>query len=75
MDYKNTRVGGLSDKDIRSIASDNGVRLSYLDPLTSWVPDGLNLSQPPVRSVAGKLECPFVCKVEVSLWAAARHAD
>ncbi|NKL40338.1 hypothetical protein ELI49_32525 [Rhizobium ruizarguesonis] len=30
---------------------------------------------PATQHVAGKLECPFVCKVEVSLWAAARHDD
>ncbi|MGO6783118.1 sugar phosphate isomerase/epimerase family protein [Rhizobium ruizarguesonis] len=47
MDYKNTRAGGLSDKDIRSIAADNDVRLSYLDPLTSWVPDGLTPGEDP----------------------------
>jgi 4-hydroxyphenylpyruvate dioxygenase len=40
-DYDRVRASGLTDRDMRSIASDNGVRLSYLDPLTSWVPDGL----------------------------------
>ena len=47
MDYDRIRASGLSDHDIRSIAADNGVRLSYLDPLTSWVPDGLPVDEDP----------------------------
>jgi 4-hydroxyphenylpyruvate dioxygenase len=31
----------LSAADIRNIASDNGIALSYLDPMATWVPDGL----------------------------------
>ena len=45
MDYDQIRASGLSDHDIRSIAADNDVRLSYLDPLTSWVPDGLPVDE------------------------------
>ena len=47
MDYDQIRASGLSDTDIRSIAADNNVRLSYLDPLTSWVPDGLPVDEDP----------------------------
>ena len=47
MDYDNIRSTGLSDADIRAIASDHGVRLSYLDPMTSWVPDGLPVNEDP----------------------------
>ena len=41
VDFEQTVASGLSAADQRRIANDNGVRLSYLDPLTSWVPDGL----------------------------------
>lgn len=47
MDYDNIRATGLSDADIRGIASDSGIRLSYLDPMTSWVPDGLPINEDP----------------------------
>jgi len=39
MDFDRTVESGLSAADMRRIADDNGVGLSYLDPLTSWVPD------------------------------------
>jgi len=39
VDFDQTVASGLSAADQRRIAADNGVRLSYLDPLTSWVPD------------------------------------
>lgn len=39
VDYEQTVASGLSAADQRQIAADNGVKLSYLDPLTSWVPD------------------------------------
>lgn len=38
-DFDQTVASGLSAADQRKIAEDNGVRLSYLDPLTKWVPD------------------------------------
>ncbi len=38
-DYEQLRASGLYDADIRSIAADNGVRLTSLDPLATWVPD------------------------------------
>jgi sugar phosphate isomerase/epimerase len=38
-DYDLTRASGLTDADMRTIAADHGVRLTYLDPLTSWVPE------------------------------------
>ena len=38
-DYDQIRASGLSDAEIRSIAADNGVRLTTLDPLATWVPD------------------------------------
>src|SRR6516225_620975 len=38
-DFDQTVASGLSAADQRKIAADNGVRLSYLDPLTKWVPD------------------------------------
>ena len=38
-DFDRTVASGLSAADQRQIADDNGVKLSYLDPLTSWVPD------------------------------------
>jgi sugar phosphate isomerase/epimerase len=41
-DYEQTKASGLSDADIRAIAADNGVRLSYLDPFASWVPEGIS---------------------------------
>lgn len=47
MDYDQIRATGLSDKDIRQIAADNGVKLSYLDPLCYWVPDGLTPGEDP----------------------------
>ena len=47
MDYHQIPASGLSDDYIRSIAADNDVRLSYLDPLTSWVPDGLPVDEDP----------------------------
>lgn len=40
-DHEQIRATGLADADIRSIAADHGVKLSYLDPMSSWVPDGL----------------------------------
>ncbi|MBM3092442.1 TIM barrel protein [Ensifer sp. T173] len=40
-DYDRTLASGLSLTDIRNIASDHGVRLSYLDPMVFWVPQGL----------------------------------
>jgi 4-hydroxyphenylpyruvate dioxygenase len=46
-DYEQTRASGLSDADIRSIAADNGVRLSYLDPFASWVPDSISPDEDP----------------------------
>ena len=39
MDFDRTVESGLSAADMRRIADDNGGGLSYLDPLTSWVPD------------------------------------
>ena len=39
VDFDQTVASGLSAADQRRIADDNGVRLSYLDPLTSWAPD------------------------------------
>lgn len=47
MDYDKIRATGLSDSDIRAIAADHGIRLSYLDPLTSWVPDGMPVNEDP----------------------------
>jgi len=47
MDYRQTRESGLSDADIRAIAADHGVRLDYLDPLTTWVPDGSPIDADP----------------------------
>lgn len=47
MDYKQTRESGLSDADIRAIADDHGVRLDYLDPLTTWVPDWTPVGEDP----------------------------
>lgn len=38
-DYDRTRAAGLSAADMKAIAADWGVRLSYLDPLAAWVPD------------------------------------
>lgn len=46
-DYDQIRATGLTDREIRQIAADNNVRLSYLDPLTSWVPDGLTPGEDP----------------------------
>jgi sugar phosphate isomerase/epimerase len=46
-DYEQTRASGLSDADIRAIAADNGVRLSYLDPFASWVPDPISPHEDP----------------------------
>lgn len=46
-DYEQTRASGLSDSDIRTIASDNGVKLSYLDPFASWVPEGISPDEDP----------------------------
>lgn len=46
-DYEQTRASGLSDSDIRAIASDNGVKLSYLDPFASWVPEGISPDEDP----------------------------
>jgi 4-hydroxyphenylpyruvate dioxygenase len=39
VDFDQTVASGLSAADQRRIADDNGVKLSYLDPLTKWVPD------------------------------------
>lgn len=38
-DYDQIRATGLSDVEIRGIAADNGVRLTSLDPLATWVSD------------------------------------
>lgn len=38
-DYDRARVSGLSDRDLRAIAADSGIRLTALDPMTSWVPE------------------------------------
>lgn len=46
-DYEQTRASGLSNLDIRTIASDNGVKLSYLDPFASWVPEGISPEEDP----------------------------
>lgn len=46
-DYEQTRASGLSDADIRAIAADNGVRLSYLDPFASWVPESISADEDP----------------------------
>jgi 4-hydroxyphenylpyruvate dioxygenase len=46
-DYEQTRASGLSNSDIRAIASDNGVKLSYLDPFASWVPEGISPDEDP----------------------------
>ncbi|NJM42734.1 MAG: sugar phosphate isomerase/epimerase [Anaerolineae bacterium] len=46
-DYEKTRAEGLSDADIRAIAADNGVRLSYLDPFASWVPEAISPDEDP----------------------------
>ena len=46
-DYEKTRASGLSDADIRAIAADNGVRLSYLDPFATWVPEGISPDEDP----------------------------
>lgn len=46
-DYEQTRASGLSDADIRAIAADNGVKLSYLDPFASWVPEGISPDEDP----------------------------
>ncbi|NJM31129.1 MAG: sugar phosphate isomerase/epimerase [Rhizobiales bacterium] len=46
-DYEKTRASGLSDAEIRAIAADNGVRLSYLDPFASWVPDAISPDEDP----------------------------
>ncbi len=40
-DYDRTRESGLTLAEIKSIAADNEVKLSYLDPMVFWVPDGL----------------------------------
>lgn len=46
-DYEATRASGLSDADIRAIAADNGVKLSYLDPFATWVPDAISPDEEP----------------------------
>ncbi|GLR85881.1 sugar phosphate isomerase/epimerase family protein [Bradyrhizobium iriomotense] len=46
-DFDQTVASGLSAADQRQIAADNGVRLSYLDPLTSWVPDWRPVNEDP----------------------------
>lgn len=46
-DYERTRASGLSDADIRAIASDNDVKLSYLDPFASWVPESISPDEDP----------------------------
>jgi sugar phosphate isomerase/epimerase len=38
-DYDRTLASGLTAADMRAIAADHDVRLTYLDPLTSWVPE------------------------------------
>lgn len=40
-DHTRNLASGLSAADMRNIASDNGIALSYLDPMVSWVPNGL----------------------------------
>ena len=40
-DHTRTLESGLSARDVVSIAKDNEVKLSYLDPMVSWVPNGL----------------------------------
>lgn len=47
VDFDQTVASGLSAKDQRQIAADNGVKLSYLDPLTSWVPDWTPVNEDP----------------------------
>ena len=46
-DYEQTRASGLSDADIRAIAADNGVKLSYLDPFASWLPEAVSPDEDP----------------------------
>jgi sugar phosphate isomerase/epimerase len=46
-DYEHTRASGLSDADMRAIAADNGVKLSYLDPFATWVPEGISPDEDP----------------------------
>lgn len=38
-DYDQILSSGLSANDMRNIAADNDVRLTYLDPLARWVPE------------------------------------
>ena len=47
VDFDQTVAAGLSAKEQRQIAADNGVKLSYLDPLTSWVPDWHPVNEDP----------------------------
>ena len=47
MDFDRTVASGLGAADMHRIADDNGVRLSYLDPLASWVPDWRPESEDP----------------------------
>lgn len=47
VDFDQTVASGLSAKEQRQIAADNGVKLSYLDPLTSWVPDWTPVNEDP----------------------------
>jgi 4-hydroxyphenylpyruvate dioxygenase len=47
VDFDQTVASGLSAKEQRQIAADNGVKLSYLDPLTSWVPDWRPVNEDP----------------------------
>lgn len=47
VDFDETVASGLSAADQRQIADDNGVKLSYLDPLTSWVPDWTPVNEDP----------------------------
>ncbi len=38
-DYDQILSSGLTANDMRNIAADNGVQLTYLDPLAKWVPE------------------------------------
>lgn len=38
-DFDQTLASGITAAEMRAIAADWGVRLTYLDPLARWVPD------------------------------------
>ena len=38
-DHRRARRDGLTDRDIRALVSDHGLRVNCFDPYTRWLPD------------------------------------